>query len=63
MGPPKKGKLKRPQFEISEFGGGPQRKRYQIDFKLKATGYALTVAEGGNGPGGTAGSSYGTRVR
>ena len=32
--------LKPPDFEISEFGDGPKRKRYPLEFKLKAIGYA-----------------------
>ena len=52
--PPKKrgtkrpyGKLqvKPPDFEILEFGGGLHRKRYSLEFKLKAIEYAQSVVK------------------
>ena len=54
--------LKPADFEILEFGGGPKRKRYPLEFKLTAIGYAQSVVEGGKGPGSTVGLSYATRV-
>ena len=67
--PKKKGKrtcgkleLKPPDFPIPEFGGGPHRKRYPIEFKPKAIGYAQSVVEGGRETGGTVGLTYATRA-
>ena len=42
--------------------GGPHRKRYPIESKLKAVGYAQSVVEGGGGPGDTVGLTSATRA-
>lgn len=64
--PPKKKcrklELKPPDFAIPEFGGGSQRKRYPLEFKLNAIRYAQSVVEGGRGPGGTVGITYATKA-
>ena len=67
--PKKKGKrtcgkleLKLPDFPIPEFGGGPHRNGYPIEFKLKAIGYSQSVVEGGRGPGGAIDFTYVTRA-
>ena len=54
--------LKPPDFEIPGFGGGSHRKRYPLEFKLKAIEYAQSVVEGGKGTGGTVGLSCSTRA-
>ncbi|CAB1108371.1 unnamed protein product [Ectocarpus sp. CCAP 1310/34] len=60
----KKGQLELepPDFEIPNFGGGSQRKRYPLQFKVNAVRYSQKRVKGAQGPGGTVGISYATRV-
>ena len=53
-------KLKPPDFEIPEFGGGSHRKRHPSELKLRAIEHAQSVVEGGKGTGGTVGLRYAT---
>ena len=63
-----KGKGKREQLELEppdfpiEFGGGQNRKRYDLAFKLNAIRYATKKGPGGQGADGTIGVSYAARV-
>ena len=54
--------VKQPDFPLAEFGGGPHRKRYPIESKLKAIGCAQSVIEGERGPGDIVGLTYVTRA-
>ena len=54
--------LKPPDFPIPEFGGGLYLRKYPIEFKPKAIGYAQSVVGGRRGPGGTVGLTSATRA-
>lgn len=62
-----KGKRKRERLELEppdfaiEYGGGRQRRRYALEFKVNAVRYATKISPGAQGPGGTIGVSYATR--
>lgn len=60
----KKGQLELepPDFPIPEFGGGSQRKRYPLKFKVDAVRYSQRRIKGAQGPDGTVGITYASRV-
>ena len=60
----KKGQLELepPDFPIPELGGGSQRKRYPLKFKVDAVRYSQKRVKGAQGPGGTVGISYASRI-
>ena len=65
----KKGKRKKghlelepPDFDIPQFGGGDTRKRYPLQFKVNAVRYSQKRVKGAQGPGGSVGISYASRV-
>lgn len=56
----KKLQLHPPDFDMNEakHGGGKIRRRYSIDFKIKAAKYALSTDANGKAKGGTVGARY-----
>ena len=65
----KKGKRKKrrlelepPDFHIPQFGGGDIRKRYPLQFKVNAVRYSQKRVKGAEGPGGSVGIFYASRV-
>lgn len=60
----KKGQLELepPNFPIPELGGGSQRKRYPLKFKVDAVRYSQKRIKGAQGPNGTVGITYASRI-
>lgn len=60
----KKGQLELepPNFPIPELGGGSQRKRYPLQFKVDAVRYSQRRIKGARGPNGTVGITYASRI-
>ncbi|CAB1099205.1 unnamed protein product [Ectocarpus sp. CCAP 1310/34] len=60
----KKGRLEleSPDFPIPDHGGGTQRKRYTLQFKVNAVRYSQRKLKGAQGPGGTVGVTYASRI-
>ncbi|CAB1110883.1 unnamed protein product [Ectocarpus sp. CCAP 1310/34] len=60
----KKGQLELepPDFAIPELGGGRQRKHHPLKFKVDAVRYSQKRLKGAQGPGGTVGISYASRI-
>ena len=54
--------LEPPDFDIPHFGGGDIRKRYPLQFKMNAVRYSQKRVKGAQGPGGSVGISYPSRV-
>ena len=60
----KKGQLELepPDFPIPELGGGSQRNRYPLQFKVNAVRYSQKRIKGARGPDGTVGITYASRI-
>ena len=60
----KKGRLEleAPDFDIPQFGGGDIKKRYPLQIKVNAVRYCQKKVKGAQGPGGSVGISYASRV-
>ncbi|CAB1101701.1 unnamed protein product [Ectocarpus sp. CCAP 1310/34] len=60
----KKGRLELepPDFPIPDHGGGTQRKRYTLQFKVNAVRYSQRKLKGAQGPGGTVGVTDASRI-
>ena len=51
-----------PDFPFPDLGGGPKRKRYPLQFKARVVRNSQKWIKGAQGPGGTVGITYASRV-